>query len=280
MLTCPKCQFTTAELDIFRMLDLSDDHPERKRWQKSPEHRRTLEFYAWFLSGTPRSRILDIGSGPGTVAIPLSRLPNVDEVLCADRDTKALETLERLAAREETAKIRTQQITTPWSLDFDDSVFDAVVLRYVLHHFENQAATLREVGRCLKPGGVLLYSDPAMPPHSRDTTHGLYVVREDSFTGYRTYHEILSMFLDAGFEFLAVRPYLGQRGTFADYLAEMPEELADLKPVLGRAWTALDAQTKQELRWAGRLDDPFITYPVVDVALRKPADHRLSTTPA
>ncbi len=278
MLTCPKCGFDTAGLDIFRMLDLSDDHPERKRWMKSPEHRRTLEFYAWFLASAATSRILDIGSGPGTVAVPLSRLPNVAEVVCVDRDAKALETLARLASREGHGKVRTVKVSTPWNLELDNASFDGVVMRYVLHHFENQLETLREALRCLKPGGVLLYSDPAMPAHSRDTTHGLYVVREDSFTGYRTYHEILSMFLEAGFEFLAIRPYLGQRGTFADYLAEMPAELADLKPVLGRAWSALDGETKRELRWTGRLEDPFITYPVIDVALRKPLETAPSTS--
>lgn len=139
-------------------------------------------------------------------------------------------------------------------------------LRYALHHFSRQADVIGDVRRCLKPRGVFLYSDPAMPEHSRAATHGLYLVREETFTGYRTYHELTDLFLGAAFEILSVRPYAGQRGTFADYLSETP---AVLKEHLQRGWSGLDDQTKQELKWAGRTDGPFITYPVVDVAARR-----------
>ena len=42
-----------------------------------------------------------------------------------------------------------------------------VITRYALHHFPNIRDTFREVGRVLKPGGILFLSDPA--PNVDDT---------------------------------------------------------------------------------------------------------------
>ncbi len=102
-----------------------------------------------------------------------------------------------------------------------------------------------------------------MPQHSRDATHGLYLLRENNFYGYLTYHEIIDLVSGSGFEITTIRSYGYQRGTLEQYLgaADPP-----LKEHLVRAWCGLDERTKRELKWTGRREDPFITYPVVDVA--------------
>src|SRR5689334_17924186 len=123
---CAKCRYDTSNLDVYGMVDLTERHPERERWQKNPEHRKTLEFYAWFISSFDRVRLLDVGAGPGTVAIPLSRLSSVVEVICVDRDPAAQETLREVKNREQLHKIRIVKEEHPWQLSFETDSFDVV----------------------------------------------------------------------------------------------------------------------------------------------------------
>jgi SAM-dependent methyltransferase len=263
---CPQCQFTPGELDIFKILNLPEGYPERMRWQNDREHRRTLEFYAWHICAYAQARVLDVGAGPGTVAIPLSRLDNVAEVVCFDVDEEAQGTLCAIKQQENLTKLQSIMEGHPWNLPFANESFDVVVCRYAMHHFEHQAEAMRDMVRCLKPGGLLLYSDPAMPEHSRNTTHGLYLLREDSFYGYRTYHEMTDLVRSEGLETLTMRSYDYQRGTLDDFLKKCESEV---KEHLIRAWCGLDEQTKRELKWSGKRSGPFITYPIIDIAALK-----------
>jgi 2-polyprenyl-3-methyl-5-hydroxy-6-metoxy-1,4-benzoquinol methylase len=43
-----------------------------------------------------------------------------------------------------------------------EGVFDVITLWYVIEHFENLAAVLREAGRLLKPKGILAFSSPSL----------------------------------------------------------------------------------------------------------------------
>lgn len=263
---CPKCDFDTSQLDIYQILELPEKHPERKRWQQNPEHRRTLEFYAWFISPFQNAKLLDIGSGPGTVAIPLSRLSNVSQIVCFDCDEEARQTLREIKEKEGLEKIQITGEGLPWKLPFEADSFDVVICRYSMHHFADQPGVMREIYRCLRVNGLLLYSDPAMPEHSRDATHAIMLAREKTFEGYRTYHEMFELLIGHGFEILAMRPYNYQRGTFEDYFSTTDPAL---KEPLIRGWLGLDEKTKHQLRWSGKQNGPFITYPIIDIASRK-----------
>ncbi len=265
-MNCSKCEFDTSKLDIYQILELPESHPERKRWQQNPEHRKTLEFYAWFTSPFKNAKLLDIGSGPGTVAVPLSRLANVSQVICFDSDGEAQQSLKDIKEREGLQKIQITGEGLPWKLPFESDSFDVIICRYSMHHFEDQPGVMREVYRCLTWDGVLLYSDPAMPEHGRDTTQGLMMMRERTFEGYRTYHEMMELVTGNAFEILAMRPYDYRRGTFDDYLSTTDPSLKE--PLL-RGWMGLDAMTMRQLKWSGEQRGPFITYPIIDIAARK-----------
>jgi predicted RNA methylase len=111
---CSKCEFDTNKLDIYQMLELPEAHPERMRWQQDPEHRKALEFYAWFTVPFNNAKVLDIGSGPGSIAVPLSRLTNVSEVVCFDCDEAAQQSLKDIREKERLQKIQITAEGFPW----------------------------------------------------------------------------------------------------------------------------------------------------------------------
>ncbi len=269
MLTCPRCSFTAADLDVCRPVrsdNLSDRYPKRYRWQMNPEHSLTLEFYTWFIAAFTNARVLDIGSGPGTVAVPIARLKGVRKVVCYDRDMTGLRvTREASESDGGGEKIRLVQGDMPWKLPFSDAVSDIVICRYGLFYFASQQESLTEMIRCLRPGGLFLYSAPVMPSHTRDTTHGLFGMRQAGFVRFSTYHETIDALSNAGLTLLAVRPYRARPGTLDTHLEEVAPPL---KEALARAWVGIDDRTKQELKWSGLRAGPFIAYPTVDIAAR------------
>jgi demethylmenaquinone methyltransferase/2-methoxy-6-polyprenyl-1,4-benzoquinol methylase len=94
--------------------------------------------------------LLDAGGGTGRVAEALR--PHVGSIIVADisRGMLAQARQKNLAA----ASAETER------LPFPDGAFDRVLMVDALHHVVNQAATVRELFRVLKPGGRLVVEEP------------------------------------------------------------------------------------------------------------------------
>ena len=111
-----------------------------------------------------RGRMLDIGCGPGHMAlmvcarVPGARVVGVDLArtmlgyACRHRD--ASEHGPRVALARTDAK----------RLPFADGAFDAVFSNTILHHIPDPLPFLREARRVLRPGGALLVRDLFRPP--------------------------------------------------------------------------------------------------------------------
>jgi SAM-dependent methyltransferase len=243
--------------------ETASQQTESERWEKEPEHQKTIAFYTRYIEQYPEARVLDLGAGSGKVALRVALLDNVVSLIAHDMSAEAMMPLiegvrHRIQKEPSLEKIRFSCDGQPWELPFNDNMFDVIICRYAMHHFADQPGTVHEIWRCLCSDGIFLYSDPAMPEHSRDTTHKLYRLREDFFHGYRTYHEMIDLVRDPGFEILAMRPYDYQRGTLDHYLRAAHPELKD---DLIHAWCGLDEKTKRELKWSGKPDGPFINVP-------------------
>lgn len=104
--------------------------------------------------------VLDAGCGAGHTAVAVA--PVAREVIAVDLSPEMLAQVELLAAERGVDNVVVRQGDVE-QLPFADSLFDAVVTRYSAHHWPDPAAALREAGRVLKPGGLLLLCDVVAP---------------------------------------------------------------------------------------------------------------------
>jgi len=119
----------------------------------------------FLVSRIPRSatRVVDVATGTAAVAIELAQavpqrtVVGVDqspEMLAAGRVRVAQAGLaERIDLREGRAE----------SLPFADAEFDALTVTYLLRYVDDPVATMRELARVVRPGGVLAMLEFAVP---------------------------------------------------------------------------------------------------------------------
>ena len=118
------------------------------------EQERTRELLQRYLPSAP-ARVADIGSGPGPYSLWLAErgytVAARDLVPLHVEQLRRAATLRGLAVEAEVGDAR--------SLDLPDRDFDAVLLFGPLYHLqdrEGRVRALREAGRILVPGGVVL----------------------------------------------------------------------------------------------------------------------------
>ena len=106
----------------------------------------------------PGGRVLDVGTGPGFVAIEVARL--LQGIGCEVVGMDLSPAMLTLAA-ENAVKARLDGMLT-WrqgdakAMPFDDDEFDFVVCNDSLHHWENPLPVFDEIARVLKDDGVHL----------------------------------------------------------------------------------------------------------------------------
>ncbi|RAN71287.1 SAM-dependent methyltransferase [Bacillus sp. SRB_336] len=103
-------------------------------------------------------RVLDVGSGPGTITADFARLAAPGEVLGLDRSPEVVAAATALAAEQHLANLSfdTGDI---YDLDFPDGTFDVVHAHQVLQHLTDPVEALREMRRVAKPGGIVAVRD-------------------------------------------------------------------------------------------------------------------------
>jgi demethylmenaquinone methyltransferase / 2-methoxy-6-polyprenyl-1,4-benzoquinol methylase len=118
---------------------------------QDPRWRRFL------VSRVPRTagRVLDVATGTAAVAIELAKGASGRTVVGVDQSPEMLAAgrgrVERagLAGRIELREGRAE------SLPFADAEFDAVTFTYLLRYVDDPLATMRELARVVRPGGVV-----------------------------------------------------------------------------------------------------------------------------
>ena len=139
--------------------------PTYDRWSRllslgqDPRWRR---FLVSRVAVGPDDEVLDVATGTAAVAIELARrtgcrvvgLDQSDEMLATGRErVEAAGLGERIRLVEGSAE----------SLPFEDSSFAALTFTYLLRYVEDPAATLRELARVVRPGGVVAALEFGLP---------------------------------------------------------------------------------------------------------------------
>jgi ubiquinone/menaquinone biosynthesis C-methylase UbiE len=112
--------------------------------------------------GVPQGgRVLDVGTGPGFVAIAVTRrLQDSNcEVVGLDLSKAMLTVAEENAQQAGLKGVLTWRQGDAKAMPFEDGEFDFVVCNDSLHHWEDPLAVFDEIARVLKDGGQCIVHD-------------------------------------------------------------------------------------------------------------------------
>jgi ubiquinone/menaquinone biosynthesis C-methylase UbiE len=103
-------------------------------------------------------RVLDVGSGVGEVALILSTLVGPSgKITGVERDGPSIE---RARSRLQDARVHNAQFVEADITAFStQTLFDAVVGRYVLQFLPDPVAVLRSLSAMVKPGGIVAFQE-------------------------------------------------------------------------------------------------------------------------
>ena len=109
----------------------------------------------------PDGKLLEVGSGPGRLAVLLAREAPGMTLTGVDISSAMVERAARRAARAGLSERVRFEVGDVAALPLSDEEFDGVVSTLSLHHWSDPASGLAEIYRVLKPGGEALIYDLA-----------------------------------------------------------------------------------------------------------------------
>jgi demethylmenaquinone methyltransferase/2-methoxy-6-polyprenyl-1,4-benzoquinol methylase len=110
------------------------------------------------------STVLDVATGTASVALDLAKRTQASITGIDLTDSMVRRGSEKVAAFGYSQRI-SLLVGRAESLPFRDSTFDALTFTYLLRYVVDPEATLREMVRVLKPGGVMANVEFMLPPH-------------------------------------------------------------------------------------------------------------------
>ncbi|MBO0776461.1 MAG: class I SAM-dependent methyltransferase [Actinobacteria bacterium] len=111
---------------------------------------------------TPRL-VLDVATGPAGVALAVAARTGADVVGVDLNEPMLRAGLPKLRSQGQPGRVRLAA-GRAGQLPFADATFDAVTFSYLLRYVDDPAATVAELARCLRPGGVLASLEFFVPP--------------------------------------------------------------------------------------------------------------------
>jgi ubiquinone/menaquinone biosynthesis C-methylase UbiE len=248
---------------------------------------RTAERDAAYLLPhlAPGMRLLDAGCGPGTITAGLARAVAPGEAVGVDRAAEVLELARAHASEAGITNVRFEQADV-YDLPYADASFDVIHAHQVLQHLADPVAALVEMGRVLRPGGVLGvrdadYGTMSAWPRSEAIDRWLrlyHAVAEANGADADAGRRLPSWLRDAGLEVVAVTASVEtfvERAAIADWGYSWAERVtrsafAEQAVEYGLATTAkLESIAEGWRAWADAPDAFFMFVHVECVARRR-----------
>lgn len=169
------------------------------------------------LGLTGSERVLDVATGTGHTALAAAK--HAAHVTGLDLTPEMLAEARRLAAD------RGLEPKVDWvegdahALPFTDHQFDVVTVRRAPHHFADARRALAEMGRVVKPGGLLGFVDQVSPEESAGYTliEAMEKLRDPSHVRAYPPSQWMEIFEQTGWEVLSAQVQSDER-SFEDWL--------------------------------------------------------------
>lgn len=129
-------------------------------------HRRWLRSLVAEAASAAPTRVLDIATGTGDVALALAHKIPQAHINGIDLSQGMLDVASAKISREtsDVAERITLKCGDALALPYEDNTFDAVTVAYGVRNFDNLARGYAEMYRVLRPGGRLLVLELSAPP--------------------------------------------------------------------------------------------------------------------
>lgn len=149
--------------------------PAADAYAVSPGHAagRDLDRVVELVQPRPDMLVLDVATGGGHVAAALA--PHVRAVIASDLTGAMAARAQGLAGERGLTNV-VGATADAEDLPFATAAFDAVTCRIAPHHFADLAASVAEIFRVLRPGGVFVVEDSTVPDDDSEAAEFLNAI--------------------------------------------------------------------------------------------------------
>lgn len=162
---------TTSELQRVLEPEVMDTEEEAREYDSMDHEGPNTSFVDRLIELGAGGRVLDIGCGPGQIALLIAERIAGSEVLGIDLAQHMLDVANRHRAASPFGGSVRFELADAKGLPYPDASFDTVCSNTILHHIPDPIPFLAEAGRVLRPGGVLLIRDLFRPRDTPTVTH-------------------------------------------------------------------------------------------------------------
>lgn len=150
------------------------------------------------LGNAASGSVLDVACGPGILSAAIAR--SARDVTAFDLTPQMLNKAAQRCAEAGVGNVTFREGNAA-ELPFANAVFDAVVTRLSVHHFERPERVMSEIFRVLRPGGRFVIADviSSEVPAESELQNAIEILRDPSHVRMLPGSELTSLVQQAGF---------------------------------------------------------------------------------
>lgn len=151
------------------------------------------------LENDKYSKILDIGTGTGYLAFPLSEAFSTASVYGIDIAETIIAKNNKIVKEKGIFNLLFETFDG-LKYPFSDESFDLIVTRYAFHHFPNAKDAIQQMYKILVKGGKVLISDPMRNEQDNNRVIDSFMrVKKDGHIQFYSLNELNELFSNNGF---------------------------------------------------------------------------------